>query len=276
MTNQVAKQQKEIMQKAEDKIKNIKDEGLIKFPANYDPFGALRKAYYILKDTKTKDKKPVLEACSSSSVINTLTEMVIKGYNPMKKHCAFVPRGTELTLQDQYEGKILQARRNAGLVKWPTQIVWNNDEFEYHYEPNTGDLVIDKHNSGLANVGDKLDDIKGAYCVLIFESGHVHRELMTREQIRTAWNQGDMKGGSPAHKNFPDQMAKRSVINRALKWFIESSDDSDLDFGTQANASYYEQQEEAPEIDVTDQTSEVDEAQSEAEAVDVNDNEKSE
>jgi recombination protein RecT len=40
--------------------------------------------------------------------------------------------------------------------------------------------------------------------------------------------QGATKGGSPAHKNFPDQMAIKTVISRACKTFISSSDDSAL------------------------------------------------
>ena len=48
------------------------------------------------------------------------------------------------------------------------------------------------------------------------------------EQIRNAWNMGAMKGGSPAHKNFPDQMAIKTVKSRAVKSFINSSNDEDL------------------------------------------------
>jgi len=53
---------------------------------------------------------------------------------------------------------------------------------------------------------------------------------MTMKDIRTAWNQGATKGNSPAHKNFPDQMAIRTVMNRAIKIEVASSNDSHLDF----------------------------------------------
>lgn len=46
-------------------------------------------------------------------------------------------------------------------------------------------------------------------------------------QIKNAWNQGTMKGNSPAHKNFPDQMAIKTVINRACKKYANTTDDSD-------------------------------------------------
>lgn len=51
---------------------------------------------------------------------------------------------------------------------------------------------------------------------------------MNMNQIRNAWNQGYAKGASGAHKNFTDEMAKKTVINRACKMFANTSDDSDL------------------------------------------------
>ena len=47
-------------------------------------------------------------------------------------------------------------------------------------------------------------------------------------QIQKSWEQGPTKGQSPAHKNFPGEMAKKTVINRACKLLIAASDDSVL------------------------------------------------
>ena len=47
-------------------------------------------------------------------------------------------------------------------------------------------------------------------------------------QIKAAWAQGAAKGNSPAHTKFPDQMAKKTVINRACKLLIRASDDAAL------------------------------------------------
>ena len=58
--------------------------------------------------------------------------------------------------------------------------------------------------------------------------GKIDVEIMNIVQIRDAWNQGATKGASPAHKNFPDQMAIKTVINRACKLIIRGSDDSAL------------------------------------------------
>ena len=37
-----------------------------------------------------------------------------------------------------------------------------------------------------------------------------------------------MKGKSPAHLNFRDEMAKKTVINRCIKNYINSRDDQDI------------------------------------------------
>jgi recombination protein RecT len=70
--------------------------------------------------------------------------------------------------------------------------------------------------------------IKGAYCIVTFNDDTTDAEIMTMEQIRKAWKQGAAKGDSVAHNNFTDEMCKKTVIQRALKLRIGSSDDSAL------------------------------------------------
>lgn len=48
------------------------------------------------------------------------------------------------------------------------------------------------------------------------------------DQIKQAWQMGAAKGASKAHKNFPDQMAIKTVMNRALKLEVSSTSDVDL------------------------------------------------
>ena len=63
---------------------------------------------------------------------------------------------------------------------------------------------------------------------MVKEDGQNYIEIMNIGQIRKAWNQGAAKGASGAHINFTDEMAKKTVINRACKLFFNTSDDSDL------------------------------------------------
>ena len=48
---------------------------------------------------------------------------------------------------------------------------------------------------------------------------------MTKKQIDKSWSKAKTKN---VQIDFPDQMAMRTVINRAAKIFVNTSDDSDL------------------------------------------------
>lgn len=51
---------------------------------------------------------------------------------------------------------------------------------------------------------------------------------MTMDQIKSAWSMGAAKGNSPAHRNFPDQQAIKTVKSRAVKSFVNTADDSEM------------------------------------------------
>ena len=50
---------------------------------------------------------------------------------------------------------------------------------------------------------------------------------MTKKQIDKSWAQTRQRNNQ-VQKNFGDEMAKRTVLNRAAKMYINTSDDSDL------------------------------------------------
>jgi recombination protein RecT len=105
-------------------------------------------------------------------------------------------------------------------------VIYKGDVFEYAIDTTTGMKKITSHQQRMEN----LDDAKiiGAYAVVAFDDGSVNTEIMTMAQIQKSWEQGPTKGKSPAHTNFPGEMAKKTVINRACKLLIASSDDSVL------------------------------------------------
>lgn len=69
--------------------------------------------------------------------------------------------------------------------------------------------------------------IKYAYAVIEREGEEDFAEIMTWDQIQKSWAKSRSKNQN-VHKEFPDQMAKRTVINRACKIFFNTCDDSDL------------------------------------------------
>jgi recombination protein RecT len=208
------------------KINTFQQNGELTLPSSYSPENALKSAWLILQETVDLNKKPVLEACTKVSIANCLLDMVVQGLSPVKKQCYFIAYGNKLQLSRSYLGAIAVAKRVGNVKEVRANCIFDGDDFDYEIDVNTGRLKILKHKPSLENIN--LSKIKGAYAIVIYNDDSTSVEIMNMEQIKSAWNQGKAKGNSLAHQNFSDEMAKKSVINRALKIVIGSSDDGGL------------------------------------------------
>lgn len=224
--NQVSVQEKNITDNVLARIKDLQGTGDIALPQNYNCANALKSAFLILSETVDRDKKPVLQSCSKESICNALLDMCIQGLSPSKKQCYFIPYGGKLQLSKSYLGNIAAVKRLQGVKDVKAYCIYEGDEFEQTFDLDTATLRISKYNPKFENID--ITKIKGAFAVVIGENGPIYTEVMNINQIKNSWNQGAAKGKSGAHLNFTDEMAKKTVINRACKHFVSTSDDSDL------------------------------------------------
>lgn len=268
LNTQVAKQ-KPVTDSVLATINNLQETGELVLPQNYSAPNALKAAWIVLQDTKDRNGKSALEVCSRTSVSKALFQMVTKGLSVAKKQCYFVVYGNELQCPESYFGTVMIAKRDANVKTVAGQVIYKNDEFKYGVDIETGLKKIISHETSLDNIDN--DNIVGAYAIITYNDGTTKAEVMNMIQIRKAWMQGATKGNSPAHKNFPDQMAIRTVINRALKLDNASSDDSHLsipvDDGSAPNQATSAPKEEIEEIHVED-VEVVEEAQPTTESAD--------
>ena len=148
----------------------------------------------------------------------------MQGLDVGKKQGWFIVYGSALTFQRSYFGTLAVAKRMADVRDAYAQVIYDGDEFEYAIEG--GRRHITKHMQKLENIDPAK--ILGAYAVVAFNDADRPDtvELMTWPQIQKAWSKGS--GSNPARADFPDQMALRTVLNRALKLHINSSDDNHL------------------------------------------------
>jgi len=204
------------------KIDGFQSSGELRLPKDYNVENALKSAYIILSDPKNN----ILAKCDKSSISEALLKMVVYGVSPIKKQCYFIPYGEKLECSISYAGNIAIAKRYGNLKAIKGNAVFEGDTFEFEVDQTTGRRKITKHIQTLESVGS--NKIKGAYAVFELNDGSVDVEVMSISQIQMAWGQGGSKGNSPAHKNFADQMAIKTVLNRACKLLISSSDDSVL------------------------------------------------
>lgn len=200
------------------------------FPKDYNYSNELTGAYLILKETKDKNDKCVLESCSQVSIANTLMDMVTLGLSMQKKQCYPVAYGGKLQCQVSVYGNTCAARR-YGLKSIAAMCIYEGDDFQYHIED--AKIVIDCHKQNFMNIN--IDKIVGAYAVVVMEDGSQYVEIMNMSMIKQAWKQGFgyKESGNGAHQKFTDQMAMKTVKNRALKYIVRT-------YGTQAVNDAYD------------------------------------
>lgn len=222
--NAVMKVEKNITDTVLNKVVGFAQTGELVLPKDYSAENALKAAWLALQTVEDRNGNKALNVCSTESIANSLLDMVVQGLTPAKKQCYFIVYGKELTLSRSYMGTVAVAKRFSEVVDVRAQIVYEGDEFEYEINPITGKILITKHTQKIENVD--INRIKAAYAVVQIVDGDPYIEIMTIAQIKKAWGQGATKGNSPAHKNFAEEMAKKSVINRACKLFVNTSSDS--------------------------------------------------
>lgn len=210
-----------------EKIRQFQESKEIHLPADYSAENALKSAWLILQDTKDKNNNPALTVCTKDSIANSLLDMVVQGLNPAKKQCYFIVYGNKLTCQRSYFGTMAVTKMVAKAKDIYAQVIYKGDDFEYTIE--RGRKKITKHVQRIENVSN--ENILAAYCVIEFDDGRPeYVEIMTIDQIKKAWQQGVLynEKGNGTHQKFTEEMAKKTVINRACKAYINSSNDNYL------------------------------------------------
>lgn len=207
------------------RIEEFQKTGGMVLPKNYSVENHMKSAWLILQATTDRNGNQALVVCTKESIANALLDMVLQGLAVSKKQGYFIVYGNKLEFQRSYFGTIALAKRTGGIRTEPVaNVIYEGDEFVYSIDPKTARISIVKHEQKIENIDNAK--IKGAYALVTLADGTTQVTIMSMAQIRAAWAQGATKGGSPAHKNFAEEMAKKTVIGRACKAIINSSDDA--------------------------------------------------
>lgn len=218
--------QKDITDSVLLRVNEMEQSGGLIMPKNYSVANQIKAAWFALQECTDRAGHPALEVCTKPSIANALLDMVVQGLSASKKQGYFIVYGNKLEFQRSYFGTVALAKA-VGMQGNPVaNVVYEGDDFAYCIDTGTGLTKITKHEQKFDNID--MDKIKGAYAIVTMPDGQKQVTLMTIQQIKAAWNQGAPKGNSPAHKNFTDEMCKKTVIGRACKLIINSSDDAYL------------------------------------------------
>ena len=241
--------QKQITSSVAARIGEMQNEGLMIAP-NYSVSNALSSAYYALKNSNSGN---LLQQCTQDSVYNALLEMVTQGLSPAKKQCYFIKYGSDVQLRMSYFGTIKVTKDLQEVKDVTANVVYEGDTLDVAVENGRKKLV--KHETDWRNADNP---IIAAYCIITRTDGEEVFEVMTKKQIDKSWSKAKTKN---VQIDFPDQMAMRTVINRAAKMFINTSNDSDLFAGAINNTI-------ADEYDNGRQVKEAEPVREEAETLD--------
>lgn len=249
MTNQnnsLTVNQKEVSSKVMSRIEEMKNEGLA-LPANYNPSNALQIAFLKLQDMQVRNQ-PLLEVVTMKSVYESLLNMTLQGLSPAKNQCYFIPYGQELQMQRSYFGTQAALKRLNGVKDIWAEVIREGEPFEFKNDMGRKRLI--KHEQTFATLDN---EIVGAYAVIDTEEDGQILDIMTKKQIDNSWSQAKTTN---VHRKFPEEMAKRTVINRAAKNYINTSDDSDLLVNAINDTTDNEHDQETRRKDVTEVPSE--------------------
>lgn len=208
-----------------NKVRVLESQGNLELPKDYSPSNAMKQAWLKI----SQDNK--LMNTSDASKANALLDMVTQGLNPAKSQCYFIPYGDKMQLQRSYHGNIMMLKRDAGAADVVAQVIYEGDTFEQELD-EVGRIKSISHKQAFGNINK--DNIIGAYSTVVFDNKQNHIEVMTIEQIEQAWLQSSMIKDrdalkrSKTHNNFKEEMAKKTVINRAAKRYINTSTDEGL------------------------------------------------
>ncbi|GET06794.1 hypothetical protein SY212_18240 [Ligilactobacillus agilis] len=239
--NQVALLQKDITDQVSKRITELEQTGLA-LPANFNAQNALKAAFFTLDKTKDRSSRPALEVCTKASIANALLDMVTQGLSPAKTQCYFIVYGNELQMQRSYFGTVTALKRLSDVEDIYAEVIHEGDEFEIDAD-EMGRTRVAKFKPSFANLDKPLI---GAFAVIKKSDDSLVYTIMTKTEIDKSWSQSRNKNNH-VQENFSQEMAKRTVINRAAKMFINTSDDSDLLTGAINNTTENEYDEDRNE-----------------------------
>lgn len=228
--------------------KLTKEQGLV-LPPDYEVGNAIQSAFLMLQTIKDKEGKGALTTCDKSSIVYALRNMIVQGLNVDKKQGYFIVYGNQLTFQRSYFGTIAVAKRFASVKGEPiAQIILKGDKVATAII-NGEERIVSHERVRNFEKTITAADIVGAYCIVNLRNGEQRWEIMDMGQIQAAWNKS--KSQQAVHKEFPDQMAKKTIIARALKMVINSSDDAPLVVKAFNESGYVaEEDNEAPTLTI--------------------------
>lgn len=170
------------------------------------------------------DKTPALWACNPRAICRCLMEAAQLGVEPSAGgnmvQAYLLPYKEECSLSVAWQGWLAIARRTKAVSKISARCVYAGDDFQFSHGLDHLDFVHRPQLDG------ERGQLRGVYCLWRQEDSW-HIQYLSRADIE------EFRKVSPAGQNGPwgkwyDQMALKSVIKRAAKWWPKTAATGDV------------------------------------------------
>lgn len=187
-------------------------QGQLTFPKGYSVGNQLKLIYTSLVQNGAIDKATPI------SIAQAMAEAVIQGLEIDKKQVYFIAYDKKMTMFRSYYGDIAVAKRTKLVKDIRARVIYKGDEYELDTNED-GEEIIVGHKTRLEN---KDNAIEGAYAWAELPNGKRNYCIMTWNEIQKNWSKSKNAGGS-VQKDFPQEMAKRTVIRRLVKMIFNTA-----------------------------------------------------
>lgn len=195
----------------------VKNEGLA-LPHGYNHVNAIKASLLKLSETKDRSGRPFTEVCTPTSIQSALMEMAQAGLDVSKNQGYFSVYGNVLKFGRQYQGATRKIQDYFPNYTPCPRVIHQGDLFAYATDPETGRRRLVKHEQLLENIDN---EITGAYLYIPCLDGGQDLYIMTWKMIQQAWMKSN-NSNLTVHKQFPEKMACKTIINSALTPLLSS------------------------------------------------------
>jgi recombination protein RecT len=230
-----------MIEEIKNRIDKLVKEKKIEIDSSYNYQNAIQEAFIEIGKLKNKKQESALDVCSKKSISTAILQMIMQGLDPANKEVYFqIQQKKEqsiLTFKRSYFGTIKLLKRRTDVKQIFTEVVYKKDKFD-EYTIINGRKTI-KHRQRAENIINTIDNIEAVYVVISFKVTNKDNpkddiiEIMPMSQIIYSWEQysssyqyAKKEGMESPHTKYPDQMAKRTVLERVAKTLLPSIHES--------------------------------------------------
>lgn len=177
---------------------------------------------------------PKIATCTNDSILTAMMACVHLDLMPNtpQQHAFVIPYNNknkgvvELQFQLGYKGLKVLAERSGQVKKIEAELVFEGDKFSYQLGLNR--KLTHRPSMDVNRTDYKL--VKAAYTVILLSNGEQVFDVMTRPELNKIQDTAKASATDAPWKKWPEAMAKKTVLKRALKLVPSSAEDNRLEY----------------------------------------------